>query len=52
MTFSLALLLSIGTAVARYQQQRSVSAYNQLICWERLSMGFGVLALLASAPPL
>lgn len=50
--FSLVMLLSLGTALARYQQQRSISAYYRFILWERLSMVFGVLALLATAPPL
>jgi geranylgeranylglycerol-phosphate geranylgeranyltransferase len=50
--FSLVTLLSLGTALARYQQQRSDSAYQEFIFWERLSMVFGVLALLATAPPL
>lgn len=50
--FSLVMLSSLGTALARYQQQRSISAYYRFILWERLSMVFGVLALLATAPPL
>ncbi len=50
--FSLVALLSLGTALARYQQQPSAIAYQRLVLWERLSVVFGVLALLATAPPL
>jgi geranylgeranylglycerol-phosphate geranylgeranyltransferase len=44
-------LLILGTALAHYQQQRSAIAYQRLTFWERVSIVFGVLALLASAPP-
>jgi len=50
--FSLVALLSLGKALARYQQQPSALAYQRLVLWERLSVVFGVLALLATAPPL
>ncbi|WP_250121342.1 geranylgeranylglycerol-phosphate geranylgeranyltransferase [Chroococcidiopsis sp. CCMEE 29] len=50
--FSLVALLSLATALARYQQQPSAIAYQRLVLWERLSVVFGVLALLATAPPL
>jgi geranylgeranylglycerol-phosphate geranylgeranyltransferase len=50
--FSWVTLLSLGTALVRYQQQPSVSTYQKLVLWERLSVVFGVLALLATAPPL
>jgi geranylgeranylglycerol-phosphate geranylgeranyltransferase len=50
--FSSVMLLSLGTALAYYQQQGSVSAYEGLIFWERLSMLFGVVGLLGTAPAL
>jgi geranylgeranylglycerol-phosphate geranylgeranyltransferase len=50
--FALAVLLSLGVALANYQRRRDAIAYQQLIFWERLSMFFGVLALLATAPPM
>ena len=49
--FSSVMLLSLGTALARYQRQRSVRAYEGFIFWERLSMLFGMLGLLGTAPP-
>ncbi|MGH2414214.1 MAG: geranylgeranylglycerol-phosphate geranylgeranyltransferase, partial [Microcystaceae cyanobacterium] len=50
--FSSIMLLSLGAALAHYQPQRSVRAYERLVFWERLSMLFGVLGLLGTAPPL
>ncbi len=50
--FSPVMLLSLGKALARYQQQGSVSAYTGFIFWERLGMLFGVLGLLGTAPSL
>jgi geranylgeranylglycerol-phosphate geranylgeranyltransferase len=48
--FSLALLLSLGVALARYQQQRNSDAYQGFIFWERLGMVCGIIALLGTAP--
>jgi geranylgeranylglycerol-phosphate geranylgeranyltransferase len=48
--FSLVTLLILGTALAHYQQQRSLSAYQRFVFWERLSIVFGVIALLGTAP--
>jgi geranylgeranylglycerol-phosphate geranylgeranyltransferase len=48
---SLTVLLTLGIALVRFQQQRSEVAYNQFIFWERISTLLGVLALLATAPP-
>lgn len=45
------MLLSLGAALARFQQQRSRSAYEGFIFWERLSVVFGVIGLLGTAPP-
>lgn len=50
--FATIALLILGTALAYYQQQQSAIAYQRLTFWERISTVFGVLALLASAPPL
>ena len=50
--FSLVMLLSLGTALVRFQLQRSVSTYEEFILWERLSVLFGVIGLLGTAPPL
>lgn len=50
--FSSVTLLSLGIALARYQQQRNQIAYQSLVLWERISVVFGVLALLATAPTL
>ena len=50
--FSLIMLLSFGIVLARYQQQRSMNAYDGLIRWERLGMLFGIIGLLGTAPPL
>ncbi|HEY9619056.1 MAG TPA: geranylgeranylglycerol-phosphate geranylgeranyltransferase [Crinalium sp.] len=47
---SLALLLSLGTALIQYQQRRDDIAYKQLVFWERISMVCGILSLLAIAP--
>lgn len=49
--FSSMMLLSLGIALARYQQQRNVSAYAGFILWERLSTLFGILGLLGTTPP-
>ncbi|NET35680.1 MAG: hypothetical protein F6K19_27255 [Cyanothece sp. SIO1E1] len=49
--FSLAMLLSLGAALMRYQRQRSVKAYEGFIFWERLGMLSGVIGLLGTAPP-
>jgi len=48
--FSLFLLVSLGIALAHYQQQRTVSAYQKFIRWERLGMLCGIIALLGTAP--
>jgi len=48
--FSSVMLLSLGLAVIRYQQQGSVGAYKRFVVWERLSMLFGVIGLLGAAP--
>lgn len=48
--FSSVMLLSLGRALTRYQRQGSVSAYEGFIFWERLSMLFGVVGLLGTAP--
>lgn len=48
--FSSLMLLSLGTALASYQWQGSSSAYEEFVLWERLSMLFGVLGLLGTAP--
>ena len=50
--FAPIMLLSLGAATARFQQQRSASAYTGFILWERLSVLFGVIGLLGTAPPL
>ena len=50
--FSPVMLLSLGTALVRFQLQRSVSTYEGFILWERLSVLFGVIGLLGTAPPL
>jgi geranylgeranylglycerol-phosphate geranylgeranyltransferase len=49
--FSLAVLLVVGMALARYQRQPDEQAYYNFIIWERISTILGVLALLATAPP-
>jgi geranylgeranylglycerol-phosphate geranylgeranyltransferase len=49
--FASAVLFTLGIALAHYQQQRSAIAYQTFISWERLSMMFGIFALLATAPP-
>ncbi|OWY67109.1 ubiquinone biosynthesis protein UbiA [cyanobacterium TDX16] len=48
-TFSAIALLSLGMALAHYQQQRSESAYQRFNFWERLGTAFGVIALLGTA---
>lgn len=48
--FSSIMLLSFGIVLARYQQQRSVSAYGGLIHWGRLGMILGLIGLLGTAP--
>jgi len=48
-TFSAIALLSLGMALAHYQQQRSESAYRRFNFWERLGTAFGVIALLGTA---
>ena len=50
--FSPVMLLSLGTALIRFQLQQSVSTYEGFIFWERLSVLFGVIGLLGTAPPL
>ena len=50
--FASLMLLSLGTGLARYQQQPSLLAEQKFVIWERLSMLLGVLALLATAPPV
>lgn len=47
---ALAMLLSLGGALARYQRCPSPEIYRQFIRWERLSMLLGVLGLLGAAP--
>ncbi|MDJ0702962.1 MAG: geranylgeranylglycerol-phosphate geranylgeranyltransferase [Leptolyngbyaceae cyanobacterium MO_188.B28] len=51
-TFSMIMILSFGTMLARYQQQLSVDAYSGLIHWGRLGMLLGIIGLLGTAPPL
>ncbi|MDJ0705278.1 MAG: geranylgeranylglycerol-phosphate geranylgeranyltransferase [Leptolyngbyaceae cyanobacterium MO_188.B28] len=46
------MLLTLGAATARFQRSRSASAYEGFIFWERLSVLFGVIGLLGTAPPL
>lgn len=48
-TFSAIALLSLGMALAHYQQQRSESAYQKFNFWERLGTALGVIALLGTA---
>ncbi|MDZ4871391.1 MAG: hypothetical protein CLLPBCKN_000779 [Chroococcidiopsis cubana SAG 39.79] len=48
-TFSAIALLSLGMALAHYQQQRSESAYQRFNFWERIGTAFGVIALLGTA---
>jgi geranylgeranylglycerol-phosphate geranylgeranyltransferase len=48
---AVAVTVTLGSALAHYQQQRSAIAYQTFISWERLSMLLGVFALLATAPP-
>ena len=50
--FSAIMLLSLGMATVRFQRQRNASAYAGFILWERLSVLFGVIGLLGTAPPL
>lgn len=50
--FSLAMLLILGMALAHYQHQGSVSAYEGLIFWDRISMLLGAVGLLGAAPAL
>jgi geranylgeranylglycerol-phosphate geranylgeranyltransferase len=50
--FTSVMLLSLGIALTRYQQQHSVKAYEAFIFWERFGMLLGVLGLLGTAPPL
>lgn len=47
--FSAIALLTLGMALAHYQQQRSESAYQRFNFWERLGTAFGVIALLGTA---
>ena len=46
------MLLTLGAATARFQRQRNASAYEGFIFWERLSVLFGVIGLLGTAPPV
>jgi geranylgeranylglycerol-phosphate geranylgeranyltransferase len=50
--FSGVMLLSFGTTLIPYQQQRSERTYERFIFWERIGLLFGVLGLLGTAPPL
>ena len=50
--FSCLMLLTLGAATLRFQRQRSASAYEGFILWERLSVLFGVIGLLGTAPSL
>ena len=50
--FSSIMLLSMGMALFRYQQQRSMRAYRGLSLWGRLGMLLGVIGLLGTAAPL
>lgn len=50
--FSSIMLVTLGVATARFQQRRSARAYEGFILWERLSVLFGVIGLLGTAPPL
>ena len=49
--FSCLMLLDLGIALTRYQQQRSVNTYEGFIFWDRFSMLFGIVGLLGTAPP-
>ena len=50
--FAPIMLLLLGVATARFQRQRSASAYEGFVLWERLSVLFGVIGLLGTAPSL
>lgn len=48
--FSTSMLLCLIVALIPYQQQRTDLVYQRLIVWDRLSMLFGVVGLLGTAP--
>ena len=50
--FSPIVLLSLGIALIRYQQQPSSKAYRGLIVWGRLGMVLGLIGMLGTAAPL
>ncbi|MBD1913865.1 MULTISPECIES: geranylgeranylglycerol-phosphate geranylgeranyltransferase [unclassified Leptolyngbya] len=50
--FALITVISLGIALARFQTQRSSQTYEAFVLWDRLSMVFGVVALLGTAAPL
>lgn len=50
--FSTAMMLSVTIALARYQQQGSVSTYERFVFWDRIGMLLGVVGLLGTAPAL
>ncbi|MDZ8050843.1 MAG: geranylgeranylglycerol-phosphate geranylgeranyltransferase [Aulosira sp. ZfuVER01] len=52
LVFSTAMMLIVAIALARYQQQSSVSAYEGFVFWERMAMLLGVIGLLGTAPAL
>jgi geranylgeranylglycerol-phosphate geranylgeranyltransferase len=49
---ALAVLGTLGGALLHFQRNRTERAYRTFIRWERLSMALGVLALLATVPPV
>ncbi len=48
---SVAMLLSMALAIARYQYHRTASAYRGLMYWGRLGMLLGLIGILGTAPP-
>jgi geranylgeranylglycerol-phosphate geranylgeranyltransferase len=50
--FSSVMLLFVGIALARYQYQDSVSAYQGFVFWDRIGMLLGAIGLLGAAPAL
>lgn len=52
LAFSTAMMLIETIALARYQKQGSVSAYEGFVFWDRIGMLLGVVGLLGTAPAL
>ncbi|MDM9379224.1 geranylgeranylglycerol-phosphate geranylgeranyltransferase [Chlorogloeopsis sp. ULAP01] len=48
--FSSVMLLMMGMALARYQYQDSVNAYEGFVFWDRIGMLVGAVGLLGAAP--